>query len=78
MIRSKALAQPRPTVANIHRPVCAVAAERGLAVPSYAVTTEIVRSVSPAMRAAASDPAAYRDRHELVHRREAAAPNETG
>lgn len=77
MIRSEALAQPRPTAAAIHRRVCAIATQRGLAVPSYAVLTEIVRSVSPAMRAVATDPAAYRDRHELVHRREAAAPNET-
>lgn len=76
MIRSEALARPRPTAAAIHRRVCALVAQRGLAPSSYAVTTEIVRSVSPAMRAAANDPTTYRDRHELVHRREAAAPNE--
>ena len=77
MIRTEALARPRPTAAAIHRRVRAIATQRGLAVPSYAVLTEIVRSVSPAMRAAATDPAAYRDHHELVHRREAVAPNET-
>ena len=77
MIRSEALARPRPTAAAVHRRVCALALQRGLTPPSYAVLTGIMRSVSPAVRAAASDPAAYRDRHELVHRREAAAPNET-
>ena len=77
MIRSEALARPRPTAAAVHRRVCALALQRDFAPPSYAVLTEIMRSVSPAVRAATSDPAAYRDRHELVHRREAAAPNET-
>lgn len=77
MIRSEALARPRPTAAAVHRRICALALQRGLAPPSYAVLTEIMRSVPPAVRAVTSDPAAYRDRHELVHRREAAAPNET-
>lgn len=77
MIRWEALARPRPTAAAVHRRVCALARERGLSPPSYAVLTEIMRSVSPAMRAAVVDHTAYRDQHELVHRREAVAPNET-
>ena len=36
----------------------------------------IVRGIEPARIALATDAAAYRDQHELVHRRDAGAPNE--
>ena len=36
----------------------------------------IVRGIEPARMVVATDAAAYRDRHELVHRRDADAPNE--
>lgn len=75
LVRSLATKRPRPTAAAIHRKVRAEATARGLAAPSYSVVAEIVRGIEPARIAAATDAAAYRDRHELVHRRDADAPN---
>lgn len=75
LVRSLATRRPRPTAAAIHRKVQAEATARGLAAPSYSVVAGIVRGVEPARIAAATDAAAYRDRHELVHRRDADAPN---
>lgn len=75
LVRSLATKRPRPTAAAIHRKVRAEATARGLAAPSYSVVAEIVRGIEPARIAAATDAAAYRDRHELVHRRNADAPN---
>lgn len=75
-IRSEALSQPRPTAAAIHRRVCEAAARSGSKAPSYPVTTAILRTVTPAVHAAACDPVTYRNHYELVHRREASRPNE--
>lgn len=75
LVRSLATRRPRPTAAAIHRKVQGEATARGLAVPSYSVVAGIVRGVEPARVAAATDAAAYRDRHEFVHRRDADAPN---
>ena len=75
LVRSLATRRPRPTAAAIHRRVQAEATARGLAAPSYSVVAGIVRGIEPARIAAATDAAAYRDRHELVHRRDADAAN---
>lgn len=75
MLRSQLVKRPRPVLTAIHRRICLVAAERGLAAPSYGVAADIARKIDPAV-AALPNPAQYRDRHELVHRRQAAAPNE--
>ena len=76
LVRSMATRRPRPTAAAIHRKVQAEAKARGLAGASYSVVAGIVRGIEPARIAVATDAAAYRDRHELVHRRDADAPNE--
>ena len=76
LVRSMATKRPRPTTAAIHRKVQDEARARGIAGASYSVIADIVRKVQPARIAVATDAAAYRDRHELVHRREASAPNE--
>jgi len=75
MIRRQMSRKPRPTIAAIHRRLCAIAHERDLTVPSYAVVARIARHMAPARIALTTDAAGYRDRHELVHRYEAAAPN---
>lgn len=75
-VRALATRRPRPTVAAIHRKAVAEAEARGIAKPSYAVVADVVRAVGAARIAIATDLAAYRDLHELVHRREAASPNE--
>lgn len=74
--RDLAIKHPRPPVAAIHRKVREVAIAGGHPVPSYSAVARIVRAIPARQIAAASDPAAYRDEHELVHRREAAASNE--
>lgn len=76
LVRSMATRRPRPTAATIHRKVQAEAKARGLAGASYSVVAGIVRGIEPARIAVTTDAAAYRDRHELVHRRDADAPNE--
>lgn len=53
-----------------------LAVAEGHGAPSYSAVARIVRAIPASQIAAASDPAAYRDEHELVHRREAAASNE--
>ena len=76
MIRALATRRPRTTIAAIHRKAAAEAGACGVAGPSYAVVADVAREVRAARIAVATDAAAYRDRHELVHRRDANAPNE--
>lgn len=76
IVRSMATRRPRPTVAAIHRKVQAEAKTRDLPSASYSVVARIVRGIKPARITVATDPAAYRDRHELVHRRDSDTPNE--
>jgi len=75
-IRREASKRPRPLVTVIHRRIVEVAEKNGLTPPSYATVAQVARSLSPAARALASEEAVYRDQFELVHRREATAPNE--
>jgi putative transposase len=53
-----------------------LAIAHGHRTPSYAAVARVVRAIPASQIAAASDPAVYRDQHELVHRREAATSNE--
>jgi putative transposase len=76
MIRALATRRPRTTITAIHRKAAAEAEARSIAGPSYAVVADVAREVRAARIAVATDAAAYRDRHELVHRRDANAPNE--
>ncbi len=72
-----ALTRPRPSVATITRKVVALAAERGWAAPSYSTVREIVIALDPHLLSLAHDgPAGFRDRYELVHRRQADRPNQ--
>lgn len=71
-----ALRRPALPIAHIHRQVTALARSRGWPVPSYATVYAIVRALDPGLMTLAHDgPAGYRDRFELVYRREAEAPN---
>lgn len=47
-----------------------------LRVPGYSTVARIVAAIPNRVIAVKTDPAAYRDKHELVHRREASASNE--
>ena len=76
LTRTLATKRPRPPVAAIHRKVQELAIAHGHRTPSYAAVARVVRAIPASQIAAASDPAVYRDQHELVHRREAATSNE--
>ena len=76
LVRDLAIKRPRPPVAAIHRKLQELAVAEGHRAPSYSAVARVVRAIPASQIAAASDPAAYRDEHELVHRREAAASNE--
>lgn len=76
VIEGLALTKPRPTIATIHRKVTDICESRGWPVPSYAVVWGIVRALDPGMVTLALEGAtSYRNKHELVLRRQAACPN---
>ncbi len=67
---------PALTTAAIQRQATAVAARQGWAGPSYTQVSAIVRRLDPALVALAQEGTkAYRDRFDLLYRREAAGPN---
>ncbi len=76
LVEGLALQRPRRSIAAIHRQVVAVAAERGWPAPSYGCVYDIVRRLGPALLTLAHDGAqGYAQAFELLHRREATAPN---
>jgi putative transposase len=77
LIEGLALRPPSPSAAHIHRVVVDVAKDQGWPVPSYATVYAIVRDIDPAMRTLELDgEKRYREVFDLIHRREAAGPNE--
>jgi putative transposase len=74
LIEGLALQLPAQSVAAIHRRI--VATEQEWPVPSYGAVYGVVRDLDPGLVALArDDPKAYRERFDLIHRREAAGPN---
>ena len=76
LVRELATKRPRPPISAIHRKVAALAVAEERRAPSYSTVARIAGSVPESRIAVVTDPAAYRDHHELVHRREASASNE--
>lgn len=77
LIEGLALRRPQPATAHIYRTITGVAAERGWPAPSYETVRAIVAAIDPGLATLAHDgPAAYRDRFELVYRRQASRPNQ--
>lgn len=77
VVEALALRQPEPTAAFIHRRASDIAHDRGLAAPSYTSVRTIIAGLDPGLRTLAQHgDAAYRDRFELVFRRNASRPNE--
>lgn len=71
-----ALQTPPLSIAVIHRQVCALAHQRGITPPSYSLVYAVVRQLPSALTTLAHQGAkAYRQRFDLLHRREAEAPN---
>ncbi len=77
LIEGLTLRRPPPSVAHVHRTVLAAATDRGWPSPSYSTVRSVVAGLDPGLVTMAHHgAAAYRDRYELVRRREAARPNE--
>lgn len=75
LIEGLALARPRPSVATNARKVTALAADKGWAAPAYSTVYQIVNALDPHLMSLAHDgPVGFRDRYELVHRRQADRP----
>ncbi|MGN2299876.1 Mu transposase C-terminal domain-containing protein [Micrococcus luteus KDCGSN] len=76
LIEGLALCKPRPAIATIHRKATEICAQERWPVPSYGVVRSIVGGLDPGMVTLALEGAAsYRDKHELVLRRQAERPN---
>ena len=76
VIEGLALSKPRPSIATVHRKVTGICGIRDWPIPSYSVVWDIVRTLDPGMVTLALEGAAsYRDKHELVLRRQAELPN---
>ncbi len=77
VVQGLALTRPRPSVATITRKVAALAAERGWDAPAYSTVHQIVTLIDPHLMSLAHEGATgFRDRYELVHRRQADRPNQ--
>jgi putative transposase len=77
LIEGLALRKPRQSIAGIMRIVAGAARERGWAMPSYTAVRAVVNGLDPALLVLAHEGSkAYADGFELLHRREAARPNE--
>jgi putative transposase len=77
LIEGLALRKPRRSIAGIARIVADTAREQGWAAPSYATVRAVVKGLDPALLVLAHEGGkAYADGFELLHRREAARPNE--
>jgi putative transposase len=73
-----ALRRPAPSIAHVHRQATTAAAARGWPIPSYGTVRAIVGALDHGMVTLAHEgPARYRERFELVYRREAERPNHT-
>jgi putative transposase len=76
LIEGLALQRPRPTAAGIHRRVSAIAQDHGWPVPSYRTVAAIVQALAPALVTLAQEGTnVYKDRFDLLYRREADRPN---
>ena len=77
LIEGLALRRPSPAIATVHRQAAEVARAQGWAAPGYAAVYDVVRNIDPAMATLAHEGSKrYREVFDLVHRREAAKPNQ--
>jgi putative transposase len=76
LIEGLALRKPRPSSATIHREVAEAAKKLGQEPPSYKVVHAVIGKLEPALLTLAHEGSkAYSESFDLVHRREADAPN---
>jgi len=75
-VEGLALQTPPLSVAVIHRQICGLALQHQLRPPSYSLIYAIVRQLPTALTTLAHQGSkAYRQRFDLLHRREAEGPN---
>lgn len=75
-IEGLALQKPSLGAAAIHRQVCVLATQRNESPPSYSLVYAVVKRLPEALTVLAHEGSkAYSQRFDLVHRREAEAPN---
>src|SRR5512135_121360 len=75
-VEGLALQKPRPTAAAVHHQATLVAARLGEPAPSYRTVRRVIQGLDPALVTLAHEGTkSYSDRFDLVHRREAEAPN---
>jgi len=76
LIEGLALQRPAPTAAFVHRRVCAIATQQGLALPSYRSVAAIIQALEPGLTTLAhAGPKVYGETFDLLFRREADHPN---
>jgi putative transposase len=76
VIEGFALRKPPPTVAFVHRQVCAVARQHGWPVPTYQSVYRVVKHLDPALVTLAhAGSKTYRTTYDLLYRHEADKPN---
>ena len=76
VIRSYAIQKPPLLMSVIHKKIVMHAKEHELHIPSYTLVYQIVRTIDPAVLILAQEGSkSYRQKYELVYRREASAPN---
>lgn len=76
IIEGLALQKPPPSIATVHRKAAEAAEKLGERPPSYSLIYALIRKLEPALLTMAHEGTkSYSDRFELVHRREAEAPN---
>ena len=77
LIEGMTLRNPPPTAAFVHRQCSAIAAEKGWPSPSYRAVYDVIMAMDPALLTLAQEgQKTYREAFDLLHRREAAKPNE--
>lgn len=77
LIQALALGRPAPSVAHVHRTAADIAKDRGWSIPSYSTAYAIVHALDPGLKLLASEGTKrYRERYDLIYRREASKPNE--
>lgn len=75
LVEGLALTNPRPTLASVHRRIVGICETHRWPVPSYGVVRSIIVALDPGMVSLALEgPGSYRDKHELVLRRQAERP----
>jgi putative transposase len=78
LIEGMALRRPAPSIAHVHRHATAAASANGWPIPSYSTVRAIVAAIDRGMVTLAHEgPVRYRERFELIYRREAERPNHT-